>query len=123
MTSLIHLNGTINLANKPQTGEESNSTSYHKKRYGYHGHVREVEKSGDKSFDLELRHEVPHRVQEEIHTRRSGGEVRSPPPAVVLIAELEVAHNNGDLRTGDDEDEKNHEQEPEDEVQLQTMWI
>lgn len=39
-------------------------------------------------------------------------------PAVVLGAELEVAHDDADFRTGDGEDEHDRHQETEDEVQL-----
>ena len=39
-------------------------------------------------------------------------------PAVVLGAELEVAHHDADLSTGDGEDDHNRHQEAEDEVQL-----
>ena len=40
---------------------------------------------------------VPYRVQEGITRARAGGEEGPPPPAVVLVAQLEVAQQDGDL--------------------------
>ena len=41
-----------------------------------------------------------------------------PPPSVVLSTELEINHDNRDLRTGDGEDDEHEEEEAEQVVEL-----
>ena len=47
-----------------------------------------------------------------------GREEGTPPPAVVLVAELEVAHDDGDLCARHHQDDQHHKQKPEDEIDL-----
>jgi hypothetical protein len=115
---LVHLDGSIDLADKPEAREESNGSGQDEKSDGGHGHVREVEHCGHEAFDLELGVEIPHGVEEEVAARGACREEGAPPPAVVFVAELEVAHHDRDLSAGDDEDDQDGEQESEHEVDL-----
>lgn len=46
---------------------------------------------------------------------------RPPCPFVVLGAELEVAHDDGDLSTGDEQDEQDNEKEAKDVIVLRRL--
>lgn len=50
-------------------------------------------------------------VDEEIDGSKSTCEIGSPPPVVVLGTKVKVTEKNCSLRTGDDEDDKDKEQE------------
>ena len=52
-----------------------------------------------------------------------GRQEGAPPPAVVLVTELEVAHDDGDLRACYHQDDQHHEEKPEDEINLRDMFI
>lgn len=97
---LIHLDGTINLTNEPQAGEEADGAGEHKEGDGHHCHIGEVQRRGHHTLDVQLGHVVPHGVEEEVEAGGARGEEGPPPPLVVLIAQLEVAHHDGDLRAG-----------------------
>ena len=53
---------------------------------------------------------VDHRVGENIVARRAREKVGPPPPMIVLTTELEVGHNDGHLRAGDHQDDKDKEE-------------
>ena len=56
-----------------------------KEEYKHHDEgVSEVKKGADKPRDGELRYEVVDAVDEEIDSRESTSQERSPPPVVVL---------------------------------------
>ena len=139
-STLVHFDSSVNSLHEPQTGEEANGAGQHEECDGNHGHVGEVEDSGNYSGDVQLRHEIPHWVQEKVQSRRpklirrlslsvsENGmgkqvssprrQVRAPPPSVIFVAELEVAHDDRDLSASEHQDHQNHEKESEDEVQL-----
>mmetsp|Transcript_58539 Transcript_58539/g.137520 ORF Transcript_58539/g.137520 Transcript_58539/m.137520 type:complete len:343 (+) Transcript_58539:42-1070(+) len=62
---------------------------------------------------VHARHDVVPCIQEKVHRRGSGREVRPPPPVVILGAKLEVAHDDGDLGARDDEDQEHEAHEAE----------
>ena len=57
-------------------------------------------------------------IYEEVNGREARGHERSPPPVVVFGSQVEVAQQDGSLRTGDDEDERYKQQEAEHVVDL-----
>jgi hypothetical protein len=60
-------------------------------------------------FDFELNHKVPDSIHENVSSTRTRGKHAAPPPSVVFIAELEVAHEDGGFSTSGHQD--NHHKE------------
>lgn len=60
--------------------------------------------------------EIIHRVQPNVGRAATTRNETSPPPVVVLGAELEVGQNDGDLDASDNKDDEDEQQEPEDVV-------
>eukprot|EP00983_Pelagomonas_calceolata_P083333 1156138-Pelagomonas_calceolata.AAC.23 len=69
--------------------------------------------------DVQLAIEVEGGVGKQVEGGRAGGEVRAPPPMVVLRAQLEVAEHDGDLRARDQQDDEHQRQEAKQVVELQ----
>ena len=67
---------------------------------------------------IQLGVEVEDGVGEDVDCRSSGHEEGPPPPVVVLGAELEIDHDDADLRARDDEDDENEKEESEEIVEL-----
>mmetsp|Transcript_19970 Transcript_19970/g.33440 ORF Transcript_19970/g.33440 Transcript_19970/m.33440 type:complete len:441 (-) Transcript_19970:986-2308(-) len=116
--ALVHFDGSINLPHEPQAGEEADGSGEHKEGDGDHGHVREVEHGGHQTLDVQLGHEVPQRVEEQVRSRGPSGQIGPPPPLVVLVAQLEVAHHDRNLRTRRNQDDQHDKQKSKHEVQL-----
>ena len=57
-------------------------------------------------------------VREHVERGRSTCQERSPPPTIIFGAELEVAHDDGDFRTRDDENDEDERQEAKYVVEL-----
>ena len=60
--------------------------------------------------------EVDGRVAEQVAARRARVEEGAPPPVIILVAELEVAEDNRDLGTREQQDEDHQREEAEDVV-------
>lgn len=71
---LIHLDSAINLAYEPQAREETNRSRQQKESNRDHRHVREINGGGNHARDVQLRDEIPHRVQEQVSTGRASGQ-------------------------------------------------
>ena len=89
LTTLVHLDSTVDLTHEPQTGEEADGASEHEEGDADHGHVGEVQHGGYEALDAELGAVVPDGVQEEIQAGRACGQEGAPPPLVIFIAQLQ----------------------------------
>lgn len=67
---------------------------------------------------LHLRQMVPDRIQHRVTCTGTGVQKRSPPPAIILAAQLEITQQNRNLRTGEHQDNHHQKQEAEDIVHL-----
>ena len=114
----VHLDRREDLPDEPVAGVEADGACGHEEDEGSDGHVAEVEEARDELCDLELCEEVEDGVGEHVARGGAGGEEGAPPPVVVLGAQLEVAHDDGDLGAGDDEDDEDQHEEAEDVVVL-----
>mmetsp|Transcript_14655 Transcript_14655/g.38056 ORF Transcript_14655/g.38056 Transcript_14655/m.38056 type:complete len:212 (+) Transcript_14655:244-879(+) len=114
----LHLDGPVDRAHEPEAREEAHRSR--KDEEGVRGdeHVRHVHHDREGAHHDHLRAQVHDGVREEVQSGRARSEEAAPPPVVVLRAELEVAHDDGDLRAGDEQDEEDHKQKAEDVVEL-----
>ena len=115
---LIYFNGGVDLLHKPETSKKSNGARQHEKGKGNHAHVAEIQHCRYKTRDVKFGEEIPDRVEEQVAAWGSCWEVRTPPPSIIFVAELEVAHHNGDFRTCDNKDGQHNEQKSKNKVQL-----
>lgn len=97
---------------------ESDGASDGKHGDGHASGVTEVKDGSNEGGDLERRNEVKEGVEEDIGGRSSGREEGTPPPAMILAAELEVDHDDRNFRAGDDKYEQDDEKEGEEVVDL-----
>mmetsp|Transcript_43498 Transcript_43498/g.136440 ORF Transcript_43498/g.136440 Transcript_43498/m.136440 type:complete len:396 (+) Transcript_43498:719-1906(+) len=116
--ALVHLHATVNSLDEGEARQEADSAGEQRKGAGGDHHVAEVDGGGHGSLDAQLRREVPDGVGEQEEARARAGEEGAPPPAPVLGAELEVAHDDAHLGAGGREDEHDHEEEAEDVIDL-----
>ena len=93
----VDLDGGEDLPHEPVACVEADGARGDEEDEGSDGHVAKVEQAGDKLCDLELGEEVEDRVGEHVAGGGAGGEEGAPPPVVVLGAQLEVTHDDGDL--------------------------
>lgn len=57
-------------------------------------------------------------IDQEINSCESAGQERTPLPVIVLSTQVEVAEENGGLRAGDDQDDKDQEEKAKHVVHL-----
>lgn len=103
---LINLNDAVDLPREPKASEESNSSCQQEEEENHNRCVANVQESRCSSPDLQFRHKVVDTVDEKVKCREPAGKEASPPPMIILCAEMEIAKEDGRLRTGDDEDDK-----------------
>mmetsp|Transcript_14657 Transcript_14657/g.38064 ORF Transcript_14657/g.38064 Transcript_14657/m.38064 type:complete len:217 (+) Transcript_14657:318-968(+) len=115
---LVHLDRGEDLPHEPVARVEADGARHHEEDERGDGHVPKEEQTRHELLDLELGRKVEDRVQEEVGCRRARREERAPPPVVVLRAQLEVAHDDGDLRARDHQDHEDEEEEAEHVVEL-----
>ena len=120
-TLLIHLNCPVDLSHKPETSEEANGSCNEAKRNRHHKHVSKVNHSGNKTSDFKFRRVIPNGVEEKIDSRRTSGQESSPPPAIVFIAKLKVAHYNRDLSSSYDQNDKHNEEKAKYKIELKRI--
>jgi len=116
--NLIDVNGAVNLAHEVVARVEPDRSGEHEKADGDDERVAEVEETGHELLDFQGSDEVEDGIKEEVHGRRTGREERPPPPMVILSAKLEIAHNNRNLGTCNDENNKHNKKETENVVKL-----
>ena len=115
---LIDLDGGVYLPDEEEGGEESDGAGDEPEGDGDDDGVDEIDEGGDEVVDVELRVEVKDAVGEHVDRGAPGDGEGAPPPVVVFRAELEVDHDDADLRAGHDEDDEDQEEEPEEVVEL-----
>ncbi len=118
MCVLLDLDGGVDLAHKEVARVEPDGAGEEEELQGHDERVAKVDHRRNKLGDLELREEVEHAVEEHVQRRGSRGQERAPPPVVVLAAQLEVAHDHGDLGTGHEQNDKHNEEEAKQIVEL-----
>lgn len=80
--------------------------------------VPKVQGVGESSSDGSLVHKVVNREEKQIEPSSGRGEKGTPPPAVVLRAEVEVAEEDGGLSTHHQEDQEGQHDEAKHVVHL-----
>lgn len=118
MPHSVDLHRRVDQPREPEACIEPDRARDHEEGIRDDEHVPEVQGPRHGLCYFQLCEEVECRVEEEVEGRRARSQVRPPPPVVVLAAELEVAEDDRDLRTGHDEDEEDYEEEPEYVVEL-----
>ena len=88
--SSVDLEGGVDVPHEDQAAEEAHGAGHHEQPVGQHGHVADVQRDGGHAGHVQGGGEVLQAVQEEVQAGRAGVEERPPPPAVVLVAQLEV---------------------------------
>ena len=112
----VDLDGAVDLGDEPEAGVEADGGREDEEGEADHAHVPEVERRGNEPVHVQLREEVPHRIEHDVSRTAAAAHHAAPPPAVVLVAELEVAHEDGRLGARGDEDGHDEEEETEDVV-------
>ena len=115
---LIHLYHAVDFTDEPETGKEPYRTGQQEEQEHHNQSVAEVEEGRGRILNLQLRGKIVTAVHEQIDGGEAGSEERSPPPMVVLGAQVEVAQQNRRLRAGDNEDQKHQKQKSEHVVHL-----
>lgn len=106
------------LADKEVARVEANSPCETEESVGHDEHVAEVHEHRHSLCDVQLAVEVERGVGKQVQRRRPRSKVRPPPPVVILGTELEVGKHDGDLRAGDEQDDKHKGQEAKQVVEL-----
>ena len=94
----VDLDLSVNLVDENIRGVEGDGAGEDGEGERDQGRVAEVEQGWNKGRDLELGEKVEHRVHEDVGGAASADNVAPPPPVVVFGAELEVDHDDADLR-------------------------
>jgi len=116
--SLIKMNGTINLLDKEEASIEAYRSSQDEETHHHDDRVTKIEQDGRKLRDLKLREEVEDRIEEHVESGCARSQISSPPPMIILAAELEITHDNGDFCAGQNQDHENNRKESENIVEL-----
>lgn len=116
---LINFNDTVDLPDEPKARHEANGPREEEEQEDHYEGVAEVEEGGGGVVYVEFGDEVMAAVDEEVAGRGSRAEEPSPPPVVVLGAEVEVAQEDGGLGTRDHQYHEHQEQETEHVVHLE----
>jgi len=90
ITKLIHFDNTIDLSYKPKAGEEANCSSEEEEEENHDKRVAEVEQSGNCALNGQFGHEVVNTVHKQIERGETTCEIRSPPPMIILGAQVEI---------------------------------
>ena len=118
---LVDLDRGVDLADEEESRVEADGAGEQPEGHDHHEGVGEVQKGRNELFDVQLGVEVEDAVGENVDGWTSGHEEWSPPPVVVLCAQLEVYHDDADLGAGDDQDDEDQEEESEQVVELK--WV
>lgn len=117
-STLVHLHDAVDLANEPEASEESYRTGQQEEQEHHDQRVAKVQEGRGGVLDLQLGGEVVATVDEQIDRRKAGCQERSPPPVVVLGAQMEIAQQDGRFRAGDDQNQEHQKQKAEHVVHL-----
>jgi len=115
---LIDLDGSKNLADKPQGRQSTDGTCYQQHGKAKEEHVTKVEQVGHEHLGSLQGLEPKHGVDKGVECRRSRCKEGVPPPAMVLGAELVVNQQDSDFSARDAKNEKDNEGETKDVVEL-----
>ncbi len=96
---------------EPIAGVKTDCSSQQKQGKRNDKHVPIVQQQGHKTMHFHFGQMIPNRVQHSVTCTCTGMQERSPPPTVILAAQLEIAQENGDLSTS--EHQQNHDQKQE----------
>lgn len=91
LVPLVHLHHTVDLPHEPEARKESNGAGEQEEQEHHDECVAKVEERGGGVLDWQFGHEVVAAVDEQIHCSESWSEERSPPPLIVLGAQMEIA--------------------------------
>lgn len=75
------------------------------------GGVTKVEYRACEAVDIKFREIVQDRIQEDVKATCTSGEEGTPRPVVIFVAQMKVAHQNGDLGASQQQAAKDKEQE------------
>jgi hypothetical protein len=115
---LVHLDHTVNLSDEPETSEKSYRTGQQEEQKHHNQCVAKIQKGRRRILDLQFGHKVVTTVDEQVNGRKTGREERTPPPMIVLGAQMEVAQQNCRLRTRDDQNDKDQKEKAKHVVHL-----
>jgi len=110
-SSLINLNATKNLLVEPQRTQQSHSTRDQVQPKANQCHVPKVQNIRRHTVALQLL-KVMERIPIHIQGSGSSRAETSPPPTVILTTDLKVRKENGNLSTGQEQNDKGQEQKP-----------
>ena len=115
---LVNLDRAVNFSNEEEGRVEPDGSREQPKGDDHHQRVGEVEQGGHELVDVQLRVEVEDAVGEHVDGGPARHEEGPPPPVIVLGAELEIDHDDADLRAGHDQDDEYEKEESEEIVEL-----
>ena len=116
---LVHVQIAVDLSHEPEAGEEADRTGQQEEQENHDEGVAEVE-DHRREAGQRFGHEVVHAADEQVERGEAGREERSPPPIIILGAQVEIAEQYGGLRAGDDQDDEDEKQKTEHVVELIT---
>jgi len=111
VAGLVHLDHAVDLAHEPKAGKESDASCKEEEADDHDAGVSEVEEGGSRPLDVQLGDKVVNAVDRQVKRRESWGQETAPPPMIILGTEVEIAEENGGLRTGYHQDQEHQKQE------------
>mmetsp|Transcript_41825 Transcript_41825/g.131894 ORF Transcript_41825/g.131894 Transcript_41825/m.131894 type:complete len:207 (-) Transcript_41825:1194-1814(-) len=114
----IALDAAVDVADKGEGREETNSSEHEESAIADHAHVPKEEGSLHETCHMSFEPEVIEAIGKDKEACRSSAEDAPPPPPVVLHRQLEVCQGDGDEGGNDDEDKEDEEEDPVEGVEL-----
>mmetsp|Transcript_1437 Transcript_1437/g.3455 ORF Transcript_1437/g.3455 Transcript_1437/m.3455 type:complete len:327 (+) Transcript_1437:29-1009(+) len=119
--ALIDLDRGVNGAHEEEARDETHEAGEDKEAVGKDCHVPKENEVGcnlHRLGDVHPREEIVGCVPEKVKGGRARGEVGTPPPVIVLTAQLKVAHDNSNLCAREPEDDEDEEEKSKEVVEL-----
>jgi len=114
----VNFNGRINGPDKDIAGNKSNGAGQKKEGERDQEHIAEKHEATDNFDDFQFGEEIQNGVEKQVHSTTPRCEEGTPPPMVVLAAQLKVHHHDGDLSACYDQNYEHDKQKPKQIVKL-----
>jgi len=115
---LFEMDGSIDLLDEEEASVVANRSSQSEEPQCHDGGVAKIKQYRHKLCDGKFREEVKDDIKIHVESISPGSQESSPMPVIILRAELEVAHDDGDFSTSQNEDQKHDGQEPKNIIKL-----
>lgn len=115
---LIDFHGPVYFADEEKRGVESDRARQQPEGHHHDDGISEIQQRGHELINVQLGIEIENAVGEHVQGGSTRDNEAPPPPMIVLRAQLEIHHDNADLRARDHQNDEHQEQETEQIVEL-----